>query len=293
MTGSVGILHTGIRPEEKLIAHAAERQNVPFELIDVRSRVLDPSDPIWSSHSLFLDRCLSAVKGGYVATFLETIGKTVLNPPRVSALCKSKFATSTHLVAKNVPCIPSLLAFSLDQAIEAVDRLGGYPVVVKPDSGSWGRLISRVNDRDALEAVIEHKHTLGGPQHGAILIQPFVRKPGRDVRLFLTAEGAVAAVYRYSDHWITNTARNATTANCPVDEALQHIARQVIDALKNDGDPLILAVDLVEDPNAGYAVNEINHTMEFRNSESPTGVSISDSIIQYCVMLDPKAALVS
>ena len=41
------------------------------------------------------------------------------------------------------------------------------------------------------------------------------------------------------------------------------------------------AIDLFEDPHRGLLVNEVNYTMEFRNSIDTTGVNIPALVIDY------------
>ena len=43
----------------------------------------------------------------------------------------------------------------------------------------------------------------------------------------------------------------------------------------------VLAIDLLEDPDHGLLVNEVNHTMEFRNSIATTGVDIPARVVDY------------
>ena len=45
----------------------------------------------------------------------------------------------------------------------------------------------------------------------------------------------------------------------------------------------IVALDVFEDPERGLIVNEINYTMEYRNSISPTGVDIPARIVDHLV----------
>jgi [lysine-biosynthesis-protein LysW]--L-2-aminoadipate ligase len=51
----------------------------------------------------------------------------------------------------------------------------------------------------------------------------------------------------------------------------------------SDGVGGVLAIDLLEAPDRGLVVCEVNHTMEFRNSIAPTGVNIPERIAQYVV----------
>jgi [lysine-biosynthesis-protein LysW]--L-2-aminoadipate ligase len=51
----------------------------------------------------------------------------------------------------------------------------------------------------------------------------------------------------------------------------------------------LLAIDLFEHPERGLLVNEVNATIEFRNSIAPTGVDIPAAIVDYtlAVARDP------
>jgi [lysine-biosynthesis-protein LysW]--L-2-aminoadipate ligase len=43
----------------------------------------------------------------------------------------------------------------------------------------------------------------------------------------------------------------------------------------------VLAIDVLEDPQRGLLVCEVNHTMEFRNSITTTGVNIPERIARF------------
>jgi len=151
-------------------------------------------------------------------------------------------------------------------------------VVLKPVVGSWGRLLARINDHDALEAVLEHKTVLGTPPQKAFYLQEYIRKPGYDIRAFTAGEEVLCAVARRAPHWITNTSRGGRAENFPVTKELRGICLAASQAVGGG----LLAVDLFT-TDRGLMVNEVNHTMEFRNSEEPTGVSISGAIVDYCL----------
>ena len=161
------------------------------------------------------------------------------------------------------------------QAIEDVK----YPAVLKPVTGSWGRLLARVHNRDSAEAILEHRQTLGDYNHHIYYVQEYVDKPGRDIRAFVVGDRTIAAIYRESNHWITNTARGGLATNCPVTEPLDEICVRAAQAVGGG----ILAVDLLEDAAGNFVVNEINHTMEFRNSSKPTGVDIAQEVIDFVI----------
>ena len=273
----LGILHSTIRGDEKLIIEAARKKNINVKLIDIRTQIFNP-DTFSVDFDVALERSVSTVKGDYAIKFLENLGVPVVNSSAVSAVCGDKFLTSLALRKAKVPTPDFAMVFTLNQAVEAINKIGGYPVVIKPAIGSWGRLLAKINDSDSLETVIEHKDVLGGPQQKAIYIQQYIEKPGRDIRAFVIDGKVICAIYRDSKHWITNTARGGVATNCLVTKELSEICKKASDSV-GDG---ILAMDIFETDN-GLSINEINHTMEFKNSEGPTGVSISDAIVDYCI----------
>jgi [lysine-biosynthesis-protein LysW]--L-2-aminoadipate ligase len=166
------------------------------------------------------------------------------------------------------------MAFSEESALKAADEMG-YPCVFKPVVGSWGRLLSKVGDRATAESIIEHKATLG-VNHQVFYIQQYVEKPGRDIRAFVIGEDAICAIYRSSDNWITNTARGGVATNCPVTAEIADLCRRTAKAVGGG----LLAIDIFESPD-GMMVNEVNHTMEFRNSIATTGVNIPALMIEH------------
>jgi [lysine-biosynthesis-protein LysW]--L-2-aminoadipate ligase len=279
---TLALLHTTVRADEKLILTACKKRNIEAVLIDARTEIFNPKF-YHADFSIALERCISTVKGTYATKFLESVGVRVINPSSVGAICEDKFLTSLALAKQKVPTPDFALVFTLEQARQAIEQMGGFPVVIKPTLGSWGRLLAKVNDMDALEAVIEHKDVLGSPQQKAIYIQKYVNKPGRDIRIFAIDGSAICAIYRDSEHWITNTARGGKASNCPVTKELGQISRAASDAVGGG----ILALDIFE-TDRGYSVNEINHTMEFKNSEEPTGVSISGAMVDYCIEVYKK-----
>lgn len=272
----LAILHSTIRKEEKLIMEAARNLGVQVKLIDIRKEIFDPLR-FEVDFDVALERSVSTVKGTYATAFLESLGIKVVNSLEVARKCEDKFMTSLLLARAEIPVVRFCMVFSLAQALQAVEELDGFPVVLKPPLGSWGRLLAKVNDRDSLEAIIEHKDIMGSPPHKAFYIQEYVDKPGRDVRTFVVDGETICAIYRSNSHWITNTSRGATAHNCPLTEDLKTICRKTSEAIGGG----LLAIDVFETKD-DLVINEVNHTMEFRNSEEPTGVNISRAIVEFC-----------
>ncbi len=280
METSVSLVCSRVRVEEKMLLAAFEERGVEVRRYDERDLILDLQHPeaseIASSDVAFL-RPIAHSRTLALSEVLESWGIRTVNSHRTIAVTGDKSSTTAALVRNGVPCPSVRVAFDGPAALRAAEDLG-YPVVFKPVVGSWGRLISRVNDRDAAEALIEHKTMLGSPTHGIFYVQEYVDKPGRDIRVFTIGGEPVAAIYRYSAHWVTNTARGATARVCPLYPELVDICRRASRAVGGG----LLAVDLLESEDS-LLVNEINHTMEFRNSVEPTGVDIPGLMVEYVI----------
>lgn len=273
----IALVYDRLREEERLLDAAATRAGVALEKVYAPQLRFDLGAPPQTPFDAVLERCVSGSRGLACARFFEAAGARVVNPVGVIELCGDKLATSIALARAGVPTPRTVAAFDTEGALRAAEELG-YPVVLKPVVGSWGRMVSRLHDADALSAVLEHKEVLGGPTHRVLYLQEHVAKPGRDIRAFALGEEVIAAIYRESDHWITNTARGGAARNCPLYPELVERVRAASRAVGGGA----LAVDLVEGAD-GLLVLEVNHTMEFRNSIATTGVDIPAALIDFAL----------
>ena len=283
----IGILVTHIRPEEKLLIAAFRAAGIEPDILLDRELNFDllagpeqraPSGVAWADYALILERAVSTSRGLYTLAILNAWGIPTVNSSQTAHTCADKLLTTLALARAGVPQPPARAAFDSESALAAIAELG-YPAVLKPVTGSWGRLLARVNDRDAAEAVLEHRETLGGYTHQTIYAQAYVEKPGRDIRAFVVGDGTICAIYRTSPHWITNTARGGQATNCPVTPELDALCQRAAAAVGGG----VLALDVFEGPDGQLLINEINHTMEFRNSSAPTGVDIAGEVVHYAL----------
>lgn len=283
----LGIIASRIRVEEKLLIGALEQRGVEYDIVGDGDLLLDlaGADERWRRYDAVLCRSVSQSRGLALMYVLEHWGVPVFNSASVTATCNDKLLTTLALLNAGVPTPRTMIAFTPEAAMQGIEALG-YPAVLKPVTGSWGRLLARVNDRDAAEAVLEHQETLGSYQHHIRYIQEHVDKPGRDIRAFVVGDRTVCAIYRTSEHWVTNTARGAVATNCPVTDELNDLCVRAGMAVGGG----ILAVDVFEDRERGLVVNEINATMEFRNSIAPTGVDIPGAMFDYVLAHVPAGA---
>ena len=270
----VGFLYTRLRAEEKYLLYELEkREGVEVIRINDGDHYFDISS-IPEKVDVLFERSISYSRGLYISKIYEANGMKAVNSPQVAERCGDKYVTSQLLVQNGIPTPRVLMAFDEESALAVVEAVG-YPAVLKPVVGSWGRLLAKVDNRHMAESLIEHKSSLG-VQHQIFYIQEYIHKPGRDIRAFVIGDQTICAIYRSSENWITNTARGGVATNCPVTDEMAELCHRAARAVGGG----LLALDLFE-TDSGFTVNEINHTMEFRNSITTTGVNIPEKMVDY------------
>jgi len=283
---NIGMLLSRVRVEEKLLLEAFQRRGVEVTLLDDRELVFDLADPsAWRRFDVVIERCINHSRALYSLEMLNAWGVPTVNTAEVANICGNKFSTTRALITHGVPTPRTMLAYTPESALRAIEEIG-YPVVLKPAVGSWGRLISKVNDREAAEAILEHKTILGSYHHSIFYIQEYIAKPQRDIRSFVVGDETICGIYRSSEHWITNTARGGHASNCPITGEIDRLSLAAARAVGGG----VVAVDLLERPDGELLVNEVNYTMEFRNSISTTGCDIPARVVDYVLRVATEGA---
>jgi [lysine-biosynthesis-protein LysW]--L-2-aminoadipate ligase len=280
---TVGVLLSRVRVEEKLLLQELSSRGVDTKVIDDRELVLPTETRPELGVDVVLERCIQHGTALYALAVLEGWCIPTVNTYETAEVCGNKLLTTMRLVRDTVPTPKTRIAFTPESALTAIEEIG-YPAVMKPLIGSWGRLVSKVNDREAAEAIVEHKDVLGNYLHSIYYVQEYVAKPGRDIRAFVVGGETICAIYRYAEHWITNTARGGRAENCPVTPELNDICVKAAKAVGGG----VLAIDVLE-RNGELLVNEVNYTMEFRNSIDTTGVNIPAKMIDYVLDVAKKS----
>jgi len=270
----VGFLYTRLRVEEKYLLDEFEKHS------DVEVIRINDGNSFFDINQLpeqvdvLFERSISYSRGLYISRIFEAHGVPVVNSSAVAERCGDKYITSQILTQNGIPTPRVYMAFDEESALSAIEAMG-YPCVLKPVVGSWGRLLAKVDNRHMAESLIEHKSSLG-VNHQVFYIQEYINKPGRDIRAFVIGDECICAIYRSSENWITNTARGGVATNCPVTDEIAEVCQRAARAVGGG----LLALDLFETEN-GMTINEINHTMEFRNSITTTGVNIPEKMVEY------------
>jgi len=307
---NVGILYSRIRQDEKLLLSELRDRDHEVTKIDVRKQrfSLDEPPEDFEDVDVVLDRCLATSRSLYATEFLDAYDIPVVNSHETAETCADKVTNSLALKQAGVPTPKTEVAFTKDTALEIIEDFG-YPCVLKPVIGSWGRLMAKIDTRDAAEAILEHKATLGHYEHKVFYVQEFVEKPGRDIRVLATDGEPIAAMVRSSDHWLTNAAKGAETASFELDDLAKELVAEASEAVGGG----LLGIDLMEtggsrsdpqqssgeqrDPRdsededgnpTGYTVHEVNHTVEFKALNDAVETDVPGQVVDW---LETKAGV--
>lgn len=273
----VGFLHSIIRQEEKLlIQELRKRSDIELQLLDDRNMEFNLADDGFEL-DVVLHRSINQSRSINAITLFESFGVKCVNSSQTATICGDKLHTSATLKRAGIPQPEVRIAFSEKAALHAMQDMG-FPVVLKPAVGSWGRLLSKINDEETAVTILQHKKVLGSYQHAIYYIQAYIEKMGRDIRVIVVGDEVVAASYRTSEHWITNASRGGVSIECPITDEIREISLNAANAVGGG----LLGIDLFESPD-GFLVNEINDTMEFKGCMAATGKPIPAAIIDYVI----------
>ena len=277
----LGIIYDRLRWEEKELSKSADARGLNVNRVDAKTISLD-SD--WSSTdtqdkfgNIVLQRCISYFRGLHTTAFLESKGLKVINSMDVALTCGNKLLTTLKLEKANVPTPRTLFSFTAEGAIESLQTIG-YPAVLKPVTGSWGRMVVKLNDKETAQAMIEMRSKIEGPLNQIFYIQEMVDRPPRDIRTIVAGDKIVASIYRHASpgEWRTNVSIGGKGDICKMTSELEDVVLRAADTVGGG----LLGVDAMESEN-GILIHEINNTVEFKGAASVCGVDIANEIISY------------
>ena len=278
MSPDVTILYDTIRWEEKALLEAGRKKNINIQMVDCKNLALDlgkkPED-----YGPVIQRCVSYYRNLHSTAALEGMGVNVINCLNTGIFAGNKLFTHMLLKKYGVPTPYAAVAFSKDAVIEHLET-HGYPKVIKPTVGSWGRLISKLNDKDSAEGIIESRESMY-PIYQVHYLEEFVNRPPRDIRAIMVGDKIVAAIYRNSGNgnWKTNMALGGTAEECKVTPEMEEMCIKAKNAVQGD----IVGVDLMESNERGLVVHEVNNTTEYKNTVRVCGVDIPSLMIDYVI----------
>ena len=212
---------------------------------------------------------------------LENAGVHVINSATTIERTVDKYYTSTLLEDAGLPTPKTVVVERPDAAIEAFHALGG-DVVVKPLFGSEGRGMVRVVESEVAERVFRALEV----GRYVYYLQSFLPHGQEDIRVFVIGGRAVAAMVRRGSSWKTNVAQGAAVTPLPLNAELEDLARRAAEAVCAD----YAGVDLLETPNGGYTVVEVNGIPGWKGLQRATGVQIGDLLAAYALGVNDETS---
>ena len=276
MTNTITALYDTIRLEEKLLIESAKKNDINLEMVDCKNLFVNLNDKK-SFDGPVLQRCVSYYRNLHSTAAIEGQGTKVVNCLNTGIFAGNKLFTHMLLQKAGVATPDATVAFSKDSALEALEK-NGFPKIIKPTVGSWGRMVSKINDMDAAEGIIDGREAMY-PIHQVHFLEEFVERPPRDIRVIVIGDNVAAGIYRNSGdgNWKTNTHLGGSAEICEISNELEDMCIKAKDAVYGD----IVGIDLMESKDKGMVVHEINNTTEFRNVVRVTGVDIPKLMLEY------------
>ena len=270
-----------LRTEEKLLQTQASEMGYETSMVDAKTTRFDTSSNknAYDFGDVVLERCISYYRGLHFTACLEFLDVPVINSFNVSNTCGNKMITSMLLKKNNIPTPRTYFSFSAESAMEHFENVG-YPLVIKPIIGSWGRSVIPIKDKDTADAIIENRQVTDGPQDRIYYLQEMIDRPPRDIRVITVGEQAVAAMYRKSSGGFkTNIALGAEPEICKITNEIEDLCVKASKAVGGG----ILGIDLMEDKNKGLVVHEVNNTVEFKGLVKVAEKNIPKEMIDFAI----------
>lgn len=281
------IIYDKLRFEEKKIYNDIQQKGFDATLIDGKSLIFDTESSKGDSRfgDIILQRVISYNRGLHLTYCLEQIGLPVVNSFSVSEICGNKLITSLILKKNNVPTPKTTFAFSTESARECMKKIG-FPLVVKPIIGSWGRGVYQIKDQSMADMMLDSRQENDNSFSRIYYFQELINRPSRDIRCIVIGDQIVASVFRYSseNEWRTNVAVGGRTEMAPLTSELKELVLKASNAVGGG----ILGVDLMEDKERGYLVHEVNNTVEFRGASAVCKSDIAGAMTDYLVKMSSK-----
>ncbi|TLY03203.1 MAG: RimK family alpha-L-glutamate ligase [Thaumarchaeota archaeon] len=267
----VRIVFDRVRVEEKMLEQKAIELGHDTKMIDAKTTQINTESKKsnFDFGDVVIERCVSYFRGLHFTACLEFLDVPVINRFEVANNCGNKMLTSLLLRKHNVPTPKTYFSFSSDAALETLDK-EGYPLVIKPITGSWGRGVMALKDRDTADAIVEVRELSDGPLDRIYYLQEMVRRPPRDIRAITVGEQVIAAMYRTS---------TAEPIACEITKELDDVCVKASKAVGGG----ILGIDVMEDEKHGLVVHEINNTVEFKGLAKVAKLNIPKEMIEYAI----------
>ena len=277
----VCIVFDRLRAEEKMLQKEAAELGHDALMLDAKITQVntDSKKEDFDLGDVVLERCVSYFRGLHFTASLEFMDIPVLNKFEVANICGNKMFMTLLLKKNNIPTPKTYFSFSSESAAENLEKVG-FPLVIKPVIGSWGRGVMPLKDKDTMEAVFEIRDITDSPHDRIYYLQELIQRPPRDIRVITVGDEPIAAMYRKSSGGFkTNIALGADPELCEITKEMEDMAAKASKAMGGG----ILGIDMMEDEQRGLVVHEVNNTVEFKGLARVAQRNIPKEMIEFAL----------
>ena len=277
----VCIVFDRLRSEEKMLQKEASNLGHDALMLDAKITQIntDSKKEDFNLGDVVLERCVSYFRGLHFTASLEFLNIPVLNKFEVANICGNKMFMTLLLKKNNIPTPKTYFSFSSESAAENLEKVG-FPLVIKPVIGSWGRGVMPIKDKDTMEAIFEIRDITDSPHDRIYYLQELINRPPRDIRVITVGDEPIAAMYRKSSGGFkTNIALGADPELCEITKEMEDLAVKASKAMGGG----ILGIDLMEDDERGLVVHEVNNTVEFKGLSRVAQRNIPKEMIEFAL----------
>ena len=270
-----------LRAEEKMLQKEAAELGHDTVMLDAKITQVntDSKKEDFDLGDVVLERCVSYFRGLHFTASLEFMDIPVLNKFDVASVCGNKMFMTLLLKKAGVPSPKTYFSFTSESAAENLEKVG-YPLVIKPVIGSWGRGVMPIKDRDTMDAISEIRDITDSPHDRIYYLQELVERPPRDIRVITVGDEPVAAMYRKSSGGFkTNIALGADPELCEITKEMEDMAAKASKAMGGG----ILGIDMMEDEKNGLVVHEVNNTVEFKGLARVAQRNIPKEMVEFAL----------
>lgn len=275
------IVFDRLRSEEKMLEKEALNLGHEAVMLDAKITQIntDSKKSDFDFGDVVLERCVSYFRGLHFTASLEFMDVPVLNKFFVANQCGNKMFMTLMLKKYNVPTPKTYFSFSSESALENIEKIG-YPLVIKPVIGSWGRGVMQIKDKDTADALFEIRDITDSPHDRIFYLQEVINRPPRDIRVITIGDEPIAAMYRKSSGGFkTNIALGADPELCEITKEIEDVAIKASKAMGGG----ILGIDIMEDEKRGFVVHEVNNTVEFKGLSKVSKRNIPKEMVEFAL----------
>jgi ribosomal protein S6--L-glutamate ligase len=208
----------------------------------------------------------------------QLMGIPLVNGLRAVMTARNKFLTQQTLSAAGLTCPDAVFVNDASGLPHAVERLGGYPVVVKSVSGRQGSGVVCISNADDL-----HSQALPilDRQHGVVVQHYIPTHDRRDIRALIIGGELVCAVSLIPapGEFRANFHLGSQIRPAALDTGTEQMAIDAAAAVGCD----IAGVDIMSDGSGQPFIVEVNYAPGFKGMEAASGLDIAGRMIRFAI----------